>query len=181
MAKLIAKTPCEGLLPRTIGAVEMTEVSVEGACAVASFKGQEAAVSAALTKALGVGFPPPNRALSKGGVRAVWAGAGRALVMGGDLSDLTGLAAVTAQGDGIAAVRIDGADAEAVLARLVPIDLRAGVFKRGHTARTLVNHMTANVTRLGPTSFEVMVMRSMARTLVHDLTEAATGVAARAV
>lgn len=181
MAKLIAKTPCEGLLPKTIGAVELSEVVIDRAWSVAPFKGQEAAVGEALTKALGVGYPAANRALSKGGARAIWAGAGRALVIGAEMPDLSGLAAVTEQGDGIAAVRIDGTGAEAVLARLVPLDLRAGSFKRGHTARSFVNHMTASITRLGPTSFEVMVMRSMARTLVHDLTEAATGVAARAV
>ena len=97
----------------------------------------------------------------------------------GDAGDLAGLAAVTDQADGVAAVKIEGDAAEAVLARLVPLDLRAASFKRGHTARSLVNHMTASITRLGPKSFEVMVMRSMAQTLVHELTEAAEGVAAR--
>jgi sarcosine oxidase subunit gamma len=93
--------------------------------------------------------------------------------------DLTGLAAVTAQGDGIAALEVRGAAAEAVLARLVPMDLRAAVFPVGRTARTLVNHMAAQVTRVGENAFEIMVMRSMARTLVHELREAAEMVAAR--
>ena len=37
--------------------------------------------------------------------------------------------------DGWACVRLDGSAAEDVLARLVPVDLRGSVFKRGHTAR----------------------------------------------
>ena len=82
--------------------------------------------------------------------------------------------------DAWAIVRLDGADAAAVLSRLTPIDLRATSFKKGHTARTLIGHMTGGVTRLGAQSFEVMVMRSMAATLVHDLVQAAENMDARA-
>lgn len=179
MANLLARTPCEGLLPVTIGSVTLSEVVIERMAAVAPFKGKEGAVSAALKEACDIVFPAPNRTSSKGDARAVWAGQGRANVIGCDLPDLSGLAAVTDQGDGVAAVKIEGDGAEAVLARLVPLDLRAATFKRGHTARSLVNHIAASITRLGPKSFEVMVMRSMAQTLVHELTEAAEGVAAR--
>jgi heterotetrameric sarcosine oxidase gamma subunit len=179
VANLIARNPCEGLLPVTIGSVTISEVLIDRMASVAPFRGKEAAVSEALMTACGIAFPAPNRTTSKGAVRAVWAGQGRANLIGCDLPDLSGLAAVTDQGDGVAAVKIEGDGAEAVLARLVPLDLRAASFKRGHTARSLVNHMTASITRLGPKSFEVMVMRSMAQTLVHELTEAAEGVAAR--
>jgi heterotetrameric sarcosine oxidase gamma subunit len=179
VANLIARNPCEGLLPVTIGSVTISEVLIDRMASVAPFRGKEAAVSEALKTACGIAFPAPNRTTSKGAVRAVWAGQGRANLIGCDLPDLSGLAAVTDQGDGVAAVKIEGDGAEAVLARLVPLDLRAASFKRGHTARSLVNHMTASITRLGPKSFEVMVMRSMAQTLVHELTEAAEGVAAR--
>ena len=179
MANLIARNPCEGLLPVTIGSVTISEVLIDRMASVAPFRGKEAAVSKALKTACGIAIPAPNRTTSKGAARAVWAGQGRANVIGCDLPDLSGLAAVTDQGDGVAAVKIEGDGAEAVLARLVPLDLRAASFKRGHTARSLVNHMTASIIRLGPKSFEVMVMRSMAQTLVHELTEAAEGVAAR--
>lgn len=179
MVKLIAQSPCEGLLPVTVGTVTLTEVLIDDGFGVAPFKGQTKAVSEALTSAIGIGLPAPNRMISKGGVRAIWVGAGRALVCGGALPDLTGLAAVTNQADGLAAVRIEGAGAEATLARLIPLDLRPATFKRGHTARTLINHMSGSVTRVGAAAFEVMVMRSMAGTIVHELTEAAEGVASR--
>jgi len=88
-------------------------------------------------------------------------------------------AQVVDHSDAWAIVRIDGTDAAAVLARLTPIDIRDGVFKNGHTARTLVAHMTASITRVGVNAYEIMVMRSMAGTLVHDLEQAAHNVASR--
>ncbi|MCC5975705.1 MAG: sarcosine oxidase subunit gamma, partial [Rubellimicrobium sp.] len=54
-----------------------------------------------------------------------------------------------------------------------------GAARRAPTARTLVGHMTASVTRVAGEAFEIMVMRSMAGTLLHDMTEAARLVAAR--
>jgi sarcosine oxidase subunit gamma len=39
--------------------------------------------------------------------------------------------------------------------------------------------MPAHITRVSADVYEVMVMRSMAQTLLHDLTRAATGIAAR--
>ena len=67
-----------------------------------------------------------------------------------------------------------------ILARLVPIDLRDQAFPDGAAARTLFGHMTAVLMRLGPEHYEVMVFRSMAGTLAHDLKDAMESVAARA-
>ena len=72
-----------------------------------------------------------------------------------------------------------GTSAEDVLARLVPVDLRAGVFKKNHVAKTMLGHMAVTITRTDTATFEIMVMRAMARTLVHDLDIAMRGVAAR--
>lgn len=177
VAKLIARTPCAEILPKTIGTVTLSEVDAGRVTLVAPFKGQEKAVSDALKEALGLAFPAPNRTSGKG-PRAIWYGMGQALVLGVDVPNLAGAACVD-HSDAWAIVRLDGNDAEAVLARLTPIDLRARNFKRGHTARTLVGHMTVSVTRLGATSFEIMGMRSMAATLVHELSRAATNVSAR--
>jgi len=152
VVKLIAKTACAGLLPVTIGTVRLTEVVPDKIQLIAPFKGQKKATSDALKAALGVSFPSPNRSLP---------------------------AQVVDHSDAWAIVRIDGTDAAAVLARLTPIDIRDGVFKNGHTARTLVAHMTASITRVGVNAYEIMVMRSMAGTLVHDLEQAAHNVASR--
>ena len=88
-------------------------------------------------------------------------------------------AALTDQSDGWAVVRLEGKGAGDVLARLVPLDLRPASFKRGHSARTDLAHMMASLTKVGENAFQIMVFRSMARTLVHDLKTAMEGVAAR--
>ena len=176
MAKLIANTPCAGLLPKTIGTLTMTEVNEGQITLIAPFKGKKKAVSDALKAAVGVAFPAPNRMVGTG-PRALWCGMGQALVMGADCPDLP--AASVDHSDAWAIVRVEGEDAAEMLARLTPIDLRDSVLKRGHTARTLIAHMTASVTRVGAKTYEIMVMRSMAGTLVHDLEQAAQNMADR--
>ena len=177
MANLIPQTPAQGLLPATLGTVTLSEVDLGPVTSVMPFKGQERAVSAALKDALGIGLPAPNRMVSKGDARALWIGRGQALVLG-TCSELPGAACVDHSAAWVC-VALTGADVEPVLARLVPLDLRRAIFKTGHTARTLVGHMTCSVTRTGATTFEIMAMRSMAGTLVEDLERAARLVAAR--
>ncbi|MBQ4826265.1 MULTISPECIES: sarcosine oxidase subunit gamma [unclassified Leisingera] len=180
MAELIAKSPCEGLVPATIGGMSLTEEHPGAMWTVAPFKGQQEALSKALETAHGMAFPAANRATGKAGSRAVWFGRDMALLMGlAPDAKLAGHAALTDQSDAWAVVRLEGAGAEDVLARLVPVDLRNQVFKRGHTARTELKHMMASVTRTGPQAFQIMVFRSMAKTLVHDLKTAMEAVAAR--
>ncbi len=177
MVRLLAITPCAGLLPLDVGNVSLREVVVDRMVSVAPFAGQEKAVSAALKDQIGVGLAPVNRAMAKGGAGVQWFGHGIWLVRGQVALD--GLAAVTDQSDAWAVIRIEGAAVEDVLARLVPIDLRAGGFKKGHTARTMLGHMSVAITRVGAQAFEIMAMRSMAGTLVHELEVAMRGVAAR--
>ena len=88
-------------------------------------------------------------------------------------------AAVTDQSDAWAVVALEGDAAEAVLARLVPVDLRVAVFAVGHVAKTMLAHLSVTITRTGQATFEIMVMRSMAKTLVHDLEVAARGLSLR--
>lgn len=175
MVSLIAKSPCDGLFPIEIGGTTLTEVVPEALTLVAPLKGNKGVVDIVLKDSVGAGFPPPNRATGKAEARCIWVGPGQAMVMGPSVSPPG--AAVTDQSDAFAIVAVTGPLAEKALARLTPIDVRLTVFKRGHTARTLLNHMTCSITRTGPTTFEIMVFRSMARTAVHDLSEALTRVA----
>ena len=179
MAKLIANLPCADLLPLTVGAVTLDEITPLPIYSISPAKGQQKAVSQALKSAIGVNLPALNRTSEAGDTRVMWLGIDQWLVFGADLPDVIGKAAVTDQSDAWAIVRMSGDDVEAVLARLVPIDLRIKVFRKGYTARTLIGHMTGSVTRIGPKSFEIMVMRSMASTLVHELESAALGFQAR--
>ncbi len=181
MARLIAKSPLEGVLPvETEGAI-LTEAALGPITSVAPFAGNERKVAAVLKAALGLTFPGPGRSAEKGEARILWTGRGQAFLIGAPAPEgLRGLAALTDQSDGWAALRLDGPLAEAALARLVPLDLRAGAFRKGQTARTILFHMTCTITRLGPSSFEILVMRSMGRTAVHDIAVAMRSVAAQA-
>ncbi|MCB1343259.1 MAG: sarcosine oxidase subunit gamma [Pseudooceanicola sp.] len=180
MTELVAKTPCEGLLPLKIGAFSLTEEAFAPLVSLMPFKGREEALSAALEAAHGVKLPGAGRSTSKAGTSVLWFGRGQYLLVGAQAAETLGEhGAVVDQSDAWARVRLEGAGVEAVLARLLPVDLRAGVFKRGHTLRSPLEHMMASVTRVGPEAFSIMVFRSMAATLVHDLKSAMEGVAAR--
>ena len=180
MIDLIAKTPCEGLLPLTIGSVTLSETDPGALTSLAAYAGQDKAVSRALKSAHGMAVPGPNRATGKEGARALWFGNRMILLQGpAPNSKLTKHAALTDQSDAWAVVRLEGEGAADVLARLTPIDLRDSAFKRGHTARTELQHMMASITRLGPKSYQIMVFRAFGETLVHDLKTAMQSVASR--
>lgn len=179
MARLLARSPAEGLgLPLAVGGVRLSEVALGPVTSIAPFRGREAAVARALGGAV---MPPPGRTERMGEARLIWAGPGRALLIGREAPEgLSGIAAVVDQGDGIAAVVLEGPGARDVLARLVPLDLGERAFPEGTMARTMLNHMAVTLSRLGPEAWEVMAMRSMAATVVRELREAMEHVAARA-
>ncbi len=178
MVDLIAKSPCDGLLPKEIGTVSLSETVFEAITSVAPLGGQDKAVSEALKAQIGAALPGPNRTTGKANSRAVWSGRGQVFVLGPSLAPIKG-AAMTDQTDAWACVELDGAAARDVLARLVPIDLRDSVFKRGHAARTQLMHMNIVLMRTGADRYGIMAFRSMAGTLVHDLERAMEAVAAR--
>jgi sarcosine oxidase subunit gamma len=172
VARLIAKTPCDGILPLAVGGLTLTEVLPEAITSVAPFKGQKPCVS----KALGGEFPGPNRVTETPAARIVWTGQGQAMVLGPRVAPPG--AAVTDQSDAWAVMALEGEGAADVLARLSPVDLRDGMFQVGHTARTLLQHMTCSLSRVGEKRFEIMVFRSMARTAAHEIETAMRTVAA---
>lgn len=179
MDKLKASSPCAGLLPLCLGTVTLEEMDLGVLTSLSPF-GDAVALEAALQEAHGVGWPKPGRALGREGARVIWFGRNEALLTGPAAdAGLAAHAAVVVQSDSWAVVSLRGAEAADVLARLVPVDLREGIFKRGHTARTQLGHMNASITRIGPDRFMVLVFRSMAATLVHELKQAMAGVASR--
>lgn len=186
MPELIAKTPCAGLgLPLAHGAAVLDEWLPGPMTSVAPFAGQAAAVDAALAP-LGLAFPAPNgmadSGMADGGdARIVWTGRGQAFVIGVAAPDaLAPLAALSDQSDGWAGLRLTGAAAGAVLARLVPLDLTPGAMAPGTAARSLLGHMPLILMRTGDHAFDLLTFRSMAHTAVHELTTAMEQVAARA-
>lgn len=179
MVELIMQAASKGL-PISVGSVQLSEIPFQVMSIVAPYKGRDKQLSDALLSAHGLRLAAPNRSTGKAGVRCVWFGHGQVMLIGPKPDRSLGkLAAVVDQSDSWAGVRLQGAGAADVLARLTSIDLRSAVFKRGHTARTELRHMMVSITRVGEKAFEIMAFRSMAQTLVHDLQDAMESVAAQ--
>lgn len=176
MPRLIAKSPLAGSWPVTHGGVSLSEVVLEGITSVAVLPGGQKAVDKAL-KPLGVAFPAPGRFTEKAELRLVWTGRDQAFLLNGALA-CEG-AALTDQSDGWACLRLEGAAAADVLARLYPLDLRAAAFPPGHAARAALGHMSSVLMRVEG-GFEILVFRSMARSAWTELEHAMQHVAARA-
>ncbi|MFU8776970.1 MAG: sarcosine oxidase subunit gamma [Roseovarius sp.] len=180
MAEFKVQTPCAGLLPVTVGDLRLTEVVPGRMTSLAPYRGRVAALSEAMQAAHGVAWPEPGRVTGQGAARAVWFGREMALLIGpAPDARLAAHAALTDQTDGWAVVQLEGRQAAEVMARLCPLDLRDAVFAPGHSARTDVAHMAGSISRLGPQTWQIMVFRSMAATLVHEVEIAMRRVAAR--
>lgn len=179
MDKLQASQVWDGLLPMEIGAVRVAAYDL-GVLTSLSPYGDVAPVTEILQSAHAMALPQAGSATGKEGARCIWFGI-REVLLAGPHPDprLAEHAAVVDVSDGWVGVTIDGSVGVDVLARLVPVDLRAHVFKRGHTLRTQVGHMNASITRLGPDRLLVLVFRSMAGTLVTELRHALEAVHAR--
>lgn len=178
MGDLRETSAAAGLLPLTVGRFTIEERQPGWLTSLSAF--DQAKMGAALEKVHGVTWPAPGRSTAKGGTRCVWFGLRDVVLLGpapdAALAKHGGVVDVT---DGWTVVEVQGIGVEDVLARLVPVDLRAAAFKRGHTARTVLGHMNASITRTGPDTFMILAFRSMAPTLVHDLKRAMESVTAR--
>ncbi len=180
MVDLTAKTPCDGLLPVTIGPFELVELDLGRLTSLAPYAGMQKALSEALQSAHDVDFPAPNESSQNGDVRIIWFGRNTALLASSASTEaFAEHAALTDQSDAWAAVTLKGAGADQVLARLSPADLRLTVFPADRTCRTLLGHMNVSITKTSDTEFLILVFRSMAITLVDELQEAMEAVAAR--
>ncbi len=178
MPDLIATSPLDGRAPLERAGTSLSEAPFRRITSVAPVTGQEKALAKAL-KSFGLVFPAPNRFVEAAEARLVWTGRDQAFLIGAVPEGLAGLAALSDQSDGWATLVLAGPMAEAALARIVPIDIRAAAFAPGHAARVPFNHMSSVLLRTGADRFEVMVFRSMARTAWHEAETALTALAAR--
>lgn len=167
MAELIAKGPLDGQAPVKGGGAELSVAGGQPIWSIALFPGKAA-----------MHLPEPGKWIKASGGRLVWTGLDQALLIGGTLPE--GLdAAVTDQSDGWACLRLTGPGAEAALARLVPVDLRAVAFPPGSAIRAPLNHMSSVILR-DAEGIDLLVFRSMARTAWHELAEVLAQLEARA-
>ena len=167
MPELIAKTALSGQAAVNLAETTLAEVELGPITSIACFPGQRTKVA----KALGP-FPEPDSHADG----LCWTGPDQAFLIGRPAPDLTGIAAVTDQSGGWAAMRLTGPAAAEALARLVPLDLRR--FGPGQAARTPIGHM--QMVLMGQDEgFLILVFRSMARTAWHEIETALKMVAAR--
>lgn len=74
------------------------------------------------------------------------------------------------QSHGRVRIRAEGPMVEPMLAKGTAVDLALSAFAVGHCATTLIGHVSAHLTRVGETAFEIMVLRGFAESLWDDLT-----------
>ncbi len=179
MDKLIAKSACSGLLPITIGTLTVKEIIPEVITSLAPLKGQEAALSKSLKAKHGIALPQANEMTRDGAVMAVWGGSHVYLMGAAPDASVSAVASLTDQTDAWSVVSVAGPDIEALFARLTSVDGRLAQFPVGRSIRTQLKHMNVILVRTETEEFTVMAFRSMAKTLVHDLSEAMTSLKAR--
>ncbi|MEM8824301.1 MAG: sarcosine oxidase subunit gamma [Pseudomonadota bacterium] len=165
MPSLLARTPAEGLLPITQGTVTLAETV------------PDAITSLALLQGATLDLPPPNRSTKLGDATLLWSGRSQVLALGPAPSPAPGIA-VTDQSDAFVVLHLSGQDADAVLARLTPLDL--STIEPSHTARSLLGHINTLFHRLDAEAWQLLLFRSMAAHAVHEIDRAMRGVVARA-
>ena len=168
MPNLIAKSALFARTPLTLSGTTLAEAQVGTITSVAVFPGKLTKVK----KTLGV-FPAPNSVAGN----LIWTGPEQVFVLG-SVPDLTGLAAVTDQSGGWAALRLSGPKAADVLMRLYPIDLRAAHFPKDTCARAPLGHMQS-ILIAEEAGFLILIFRSMAHTAWHEIETALQALTAR--
>ncbi|MBB2202375.1 sarcosine oxidase subunit gamma [Gluconacetobacter tumulisoli] len=172
------------------GGIRITDMSGRQVAGVALLGGDRAALDATVRQAWGVDLPDTPRIVAGSGLTFAWAGPDQWLALSDAVDDsgpdlehvlrttLGPLAAVTDQGDSRVALRISGPGSRDALSRLLPIDLHPRAFSPGNTALTLAGHIGVQVWQVDscPT-YDILVFRSFARSLHHDLCAAARGAA----
>lgn len=166
MVDLTSQSPCVGLLPVAQGGLTLQEVRPAAIIALLPLPGARPRV-----------WPAPGCSVDTPQGRLIWAGRELAFHLGPPPETPQGAVAVD-QSDAWATVRLSGAGAEEVLARLVPLDLRPRAFPEGAVARSLLGHMSVILMR-HEGALEIMAFRSVAGTLVHEIADAMAAVAAR--
>lgn len=86
-------------------------------------------------------------------------------------AQLDGSASIADQSHGRVRIAISGTAVETVLAKGTAVDLSIEQYPVDRSAMTLIGHISALITRTGPDSFEIMVLRGFAESLWDELIE----------
>lgn len=146
-------------------------------------RGAATGLSEAVAGALGLALPDPGRAASANGLRALWLGPGRWLLLAEDgfglaakLQAIAGPAGgvVVDQSHGRTVLRLSGPAVRDVLAKGTGVDLHARAFAEDAVAQTALFQLSVTLDRRrGSGTFDVHGMRGFAQSLFESLCEAA--------
>jgi sarcosine oxidase subunit gamma len=151
---------------------------------VSARKGKAAELAALVKDGLGLALPEPGRSAAAGLHRALWvqpdswlieAPAGQAGTLAAELAArLAGLASVVDQSHGRCVLRISGAHARDVLARICRLDTHERAFAPGRSAATLIGHVSCMLHQIddAPT-YDLLVGSTFSAWLLDELTTAA--------
>ena len=179
MVDLYATPAAAAALPLKIGTVSIVEVQAS-LFLIAPYKEKLKHAASILNIEMGLKWPVAHELILAGSGYVFWFDHSHIALLGVEPSTkLPRYAAVTDVSDAWCIVDISGVSVRDILARVTPLDMRPKSFKSGITQRSMIMQMHASITCLGQSRFRLMVFRSMARTLVHDLTIAMESVAAR--
>ncbi len=180
MVELSEKSPFDGLLPFSIGDVDVTEVKDLSLHLMAPSKSSMAGFVKAVKKDFKSDVPQPRQMISNsiGQTLTRFDHAHYLIMSGAPSAAMAKHCSVTEQTDGWAVLDVRGKNARFVLARLILMDLRSETFPVGSFARCEVAHMAGAIWRPDEDAYRIMVFRSMAGTLVHKLQVAMESVAA---
>ncbi|OJF97840.1 sarcosine oxidase subunit gamma [Pararhizobium antarcticum] len=157
----------EGLVPADVsaGADHLAVAARQAIVVVLAAPGQEAAVAHLLAsdEDLSARFSAPGEWLVISGLQTPE-------LLHQALAALLGdMAHCIDQSHGRVLLRLTGLNARAILAKGAGLDLHPSAFSVGQSANVLCGHISVNLARVGDDAFEIVVMRSFADTLLHDL------------
>lgn len=168
-------------LPFEVSGAQLTVANATNMVSIAPLKGAD--LGAAIKAFWKLDLPDVGAVSVGKSVTVLWLGQGQWLAVG-DVIDvasvtenLSGLAAVTEQSDAWVTLELRGTAANAVMARLCPLDLNA--LHIDQTARTELAHMMSVITPVMG-GFDIMLMRSFAVWGAEHISAAMRSVAGQA-
>ncbi|WP_425046253.1 sarcosine oxidase subunit gamma [Primorskyibacter sp. S87] len=175
MGSLIA-TPVLGTDPIEIGANRITPRPDLAMVSVATPRGSETELAAALKSGFGLDVPDATGSTQSDDMFALRMTPDQILLVfsatdlsaeGFVKSKLGGAGYTTDQSDALMVLDLDGPLTRAALERLCPVDLHDNAFPVGANARTIMEHMGATIHRVSETEFRLIAAGSSARSFLH--------------
>ena len=134
--------------------LSMSELADFDLVQVMARRGKWSAVAKVGKTAFGVALPEKSLAVAAGGSLLIWSGPDQFLVLSARdsametaRSTFAGMASLSEQSDGRSLIRISGARARDMLAKVCSLDLHPSAFPPGTAAATSIDHTSVNLWR----------------------------------